>query len=169
MGDAYRDVVGSGGQVNVEFIPAWMAGVAGLGALPPTGQGPRQALNTVLRHLGGFANFSIPMMLDAVTGGKYAFDGDFYRQRSPLNVIDKVRVPTDVVGGEYDLFQRGEPMLYQRLAANKVTAKLTIGPWYRQAGLRPVEPGRRNLLPVHRPVVDGNPRAVRLRERQPRQ
>jgi len=34
-----------------------------------------------------------------------------------------------VVGGEYDLFQRGEPMLYDRLRAHGVPSRLLIGPW----------------------------------------
>lgn len=132
MGDAYRDVVGSGGQVDSEFIPLWMGLIAGLGLLPPSyiGTDPNTALRTALAHLGGAGSFDIPLLTDALTGRRYAFDGDFYRQRSPLNVIDKVTVPAYIVGGEYDLFQRGEPMLYQRLAANGVPARLVLGPWY---------------------------------------
>jgi uncharacterized protein len=38
-------------------------------------------------------------------------------------------VPTFVVGGEYDLFQRGEPMLYDALRRHGVPARLLIGPW----------------------------------------
>jgi uncharacterized protein len=132
MGDAYRDVVGSGGQVDVEFVPLWMGLIAGLGILPPSyaGADPQQALKTVLQHLSGVGSFDIPLMLDALTGKAYAFDGPFYQQRSPLNVIDKVKVPTYIVGGEYDLFQRGEPLLYQRLAADHVPVRFTYGPWY---------------------------------------
>ena len=63
-------------------------------------------------------------------GGAHAYDGSFYRARSPIEVVDRVRVPTFVVGGWFDLFQRGEPLLYQALRANGVPARLLVGPWY---------------------------------------
>jgi putative CocE/NonD family hydrolase len=65
-----------------------------------------------------------------MTSGDLAYDGPFYRLRSPIEIVDSVKVPTFVVGGWFDLFQRGEPLLYQRLAANGVPAKLLMGPWY---------------------------------------
>jgi putative CocE/NonD family hydrolase len=34
------------------------------------------------------------------------------------------------MGGWFDLFQRGEPMLYQRLRENHVPTRLLMGPWY---------------------------------------
>jgi putative CocE/NonD family hydrolase len=37
-------------------------------------------------------------------------------------------VPTFIVGGLHDLFQRGEPMHYERLR-QRITTKLLIGPW----------------------------------------
>ena len=67
--------------------------------------------------------------ISAVAGDDQAYDGPFYRSRSPLSVVDKVKVPTFVTGGEYDLFQRGEPLLYQRLRADGVPSRLLIGPW----------------------------------------
>ncbi|MEA2467373.1 MAG: uncharacterized protein QOJ57_1499, partial [Thermoleophilaceae bacterium] len=38
--------------------------------------------------------------------------------------------PAFIIGGWFDLFQRGEPMLYQRLRENKVPTRLLMGPWY---------------------------------------
>src|SRR5207248_11787512 len=66
--------------------------------------------------------------------------GPFYRTRSPIEVIDKVRVPTFIVGGWYDLFQRGEPLLYQHLARNGVPTRLLMGPWYHTSAS--LDPGR---------------------------
>ena len=37
-------------------------------------------------------------------------------------------VPTFIVGGLHDIFQRGEPLLYERLK-NRVPTRLLIGPW----------------------------------------
>lgn len=82
-----------------------------------------------MQHAGGAFSFQLPTISDAFTGGDQAYDGPFYHLRSPLSVVDKVQVPTFVVGGEYDLFQRGEPMLYERLRQNGVPSRLVIGPW----------------------------------------
>ncbi len=90
---------------------------------------PDDALLTLLQHAQGALDFQVPTITDALTGGDQAYDGPFYRLRSPLNVVDRVDVPTFVVGGEYDLFQRGEPMLYDALRRNGVPTRLLIGPW----------------------------------------
>lgn len=122
MGDAYRDIVFQGGQVNVSFIPLWMGLVTGLGALPsddPT---------TVVDHLLGITQFQLPSIAESVAGGGTAFDGPFWRQRSPLEVADDIEAPTFIVGGHHDLFQRGEPMLYEALA-DHTDARLLMGPW----------------------------------------
>jgi len=57
-----------------------------------------------------------------------AYDGDFWRVRSPLENGGKIRVPTFVVGGLHDLFQRSEPITYERIKHN-APAKLLMGPW----------------------------------------
>ena len=131
MGDAYRVVVGSGGQVDSGFIPLWFAAVTLLGAPPSKTlpQDPVDAVNTLLQHVGGVASFQAPQLLGALSGSDGAFDGPFYQRRSPLRVIDRVRVPTFVLGGQSDIFQRGEPLLYQRLADAGVPAKFLFGGW----------------------------------------
>ena len=60
-------------------------------------------------------------------GGDKAYDGPFYRERSLLERIDSVKVPTFIVGGWFDFFQRSEPELYRRLRANGVPTRL-MGP-----------------------------------------
>jgi putative CocE/NonD family hydrolase len=130
-GDVYRDVVASGGQVDAGFIPFWLGLVTATGLVPPayTSVAPDRGLRTLLSHAEGAASFQGSTIAGALAGGEMAYDGPFYRSRSPLSLVDKVQVPTFVVGGEYDLFQRGEPMLYQRLHADGVPSRLLIGPW----------------------------------------
>ena len=130
-GDVYRDVVASGGQIDSGFIPFWLGLVTATGLVPPkyTSVDPASGVGTLLQHAGGAFAFQGPTISDALTGGDKAYDGSFYKLRSPLSVVDEVRVPTFVTGGEYDLFQRGEPMLYERLRANGVPSRLLIGPW----------------------------------------
>lgn len=130
-GDVYRDVTASGGQIDSGFIPFWLGLVTATSVVPPayTAVDPASGVGTLLQHAGGAFAFQGPTMADSLTGGDKSYDGSFYKLRSPLSVVDKVDVPTFVTGGEYDLFQRGEPMLYQRLHANGVPSRLLIGPW----------------------------------------
>ncbi len=122
MADPYRDIVLPGGQLNASFIPAWTGLVTALG-LQPTA--PPDAL---VDHAQGITQFQVPMILGGVLGGDTAYDGPFWRQRSPIDAVDRIKAPTFIVGGLDDIFQRGEPMLYERLA-DHTDARLLLGPW----------------------------------------
>lgn len=135
-GDVYRDVAYTGGQADTGFIPSWLGLVTASGVVPPSdiASRPTQAVTTLGMHARQVAGFQTPLLASALTGAPIggfdaAYDGSFYRTRSPLEVVDQVRTPTFVVGGEYDIFQRGEPMLYNRLRTNGVPSRLLIGPW----------------------------------------
>ena len=130
-GDVYRDVVASGGQLDVGFIPLWMGLVTSTGVIPPAvaQSDPESGFGALIDHLFGAATFTAPLLLDAVLGGDAAHDGPFYRERSPIEVIDRVEVPTFLVSGEFDLFQRGTPLLFEDLRSRGVPTKLITGPW----------------------------------------
>ena len=130
-GDVYRDVVASGGQLDVSFIPLWMGLVTGAGVVPPAvaASDPESGFGALVDHLFGAATFTAPLLLDAVLGGDASYDGPFYRERSPIEVIDKVDVPTFLVSGEFDLFQRGTPLLFENLRSRGVPTRLIDGPW----------------------------------------
>ena len=130
-GDVYRDVVASGGQIDVGFIPLWLGLVTGAGVVPPavTQSDPESGFSALLDHLYGAATFTAPLLLDAVLGGDAAYDGPFYRERSPIEVIHRVDVPTFLVSGEFDLFQRGTPLLFEDLRSRGVPTRMITGPW----------------------------------------
>ncbi|MCW2825863.1 MAG: hypothetical protein JWQ91_2780, partial [Aeromicrobium sp.] len=129
--DVYRDVVASGGQIDVGFIPLWLGLVTTTGLIPPAvaPTDPRSALVSLLDHLTGAATFTVPLLVKALGGGEPAYDGPFYDERSVINVIDKVKVPAFFVSGEYDLFQRGTPLLFENLDRRGVPTKMVVGPW----------------------------------------
>ncbi|MDR7087027.1 putative CocE/NonD family hydrolase [Aeromicrobium panaciterrae] len=129
--DVYRDVVASGGQLDVGFIPLWLGLVTATGLIPPSvgASDPQSAMTELLNHLTGAGTFTVPLLVQALGGGEPAYDGDFYKERSVKNVIDKVKVPAFFVSGEYDLFQRGTPLLFENLNKRKIPTKLVIGPW----------------------------------------
>ena len=131
MADAYRDVVASGGQLDVGFIPLWLGLVTATGVVPPayTASDPTSALGVLVQHLTTGGTFTLPLLLGAMAGQDTSYDGAFYRQRSPINVVGRVTVPTFLVSGEYDLFQRGTPLLFEDLQRRGVPVKMIIGPW----------------------------------------
>jgi len=128
--DVYRDVVASGGQLDVGFIPLWLGLVTFTGLIPPMAP-PSDAspLMALADHLTAAGTFTVPLILKAFAGQEPAYDGPFYAQRSPINVVNRVNVPTFFVSGEYDLFQRGTPLLFENLSKRGIPTKMIIGPW----------------------------------------
>ncbi len=137
MGDAYRDIVVTGGQTNIGFIPLWMGLVTGLTIVPTanTFDDPPTAFQYLLNDvINAGTGFQVPIIVDAATGaGATQYDGEFWRIRSPIEYADRIRIPTFIVGGLNDIFQRGEPMLYEALKHN-ARSKLLIGPWTHLGG-----------------------------------
>lgn len=129
--DTYRDIVGSGGQVNTSFIPLWLGLVTGTSGLPPTyaAKDPVGAALAIASHLSNVSSFQGRTVYQSMLGGTTAFDGPFYATRSTINKISRVKVPAFVVGGWFDLFQRGEPMIYQALRKQGNPTRLLMGPW----------------------------------------
>src|SRR5207247_194969 len=171
MSDAYRDVTWAGGNTDFGFIPLWLGLVNGLALVPAQDalSEPQIALNAESQHALDVAAFAGPALLDATLGGyemmlpsalqtfpEQAYDGPFYQLRSPIRNISRVAVPTFIVGGTYDLFQRGEPILFRGLKLSTARKKLMIGPWYHISagngltaddGSNPVYDTKGNLLP----------------------
>ena len=130
MADGYLYLAFSGAQPNTSAIPLWLGLVTG-GAIVPIrdalGGDPgalARGLQTLLGHAGGTVN----AQAGALLGGDAAFDGPFWDARSPLEIVGRISVPAFVVGGRHDLFQRGAPLIYERLK-NQVDARLLVGPW----------------------------------------
>lgn len=139
MADTYRDIVFSGGQTNVSFIPLWLGLVTGTGLVPPAyavsgdPEDLARGVTTLSSHVAGAVNFQASTVANGMMGGDIAFDGRFHSMRSTIELLDRIEVPAFVVGGHRDLFQRGEPLVYERLKRN-VEARLLMGPWHHLAG-----------------------------------
>jgi hypothetical protein len=121
MADAYRDVTFQGGSVDTGFIPLWLGLVTALSDLPPASasENPQEAATTYVEHLVGNAEFSVSHILGAALGEEDAYDGPFYRLRSPVVRASEITVPVVIQGGWWDLFQRGEPLLWEALKNSK--------------------------------------------------
>ncbi len=121
MADAYRDVTFQGGALDSGFMPLWLGLVTGLSDLPPssTSANPQEAATIYLEHLFGNAEFSVGKLLGASLGEEAAYDGPFYRLRSPIVRASQITVPVVIQGGWWDLFQRGEPLLWETLKSSR--------------------------------------------------
>ena len=130
MADSYRDISYVGGQVNLAFIPIWMGLVTGTSLLPNQSwsDDPQYAAGAMAEHLVQPAQVQGPLIADGVAGGDAAYDTAWYHDRAPIRKVDSINVPVFMTGGLNDLFQRGEPLLYERLKDNTLT-KFVQGPW----------------------------------------
>jgi len=131
LGDAQRGTAGTGGLLNGVFMKTWMTLTQKLGTqnmlasiLNP--QHFSQILRSTQEHIEHIDRFYLPLLDDALAGEEYIrYDGDFWRTRAPLEDIDKITAPTFITGALHDIFQRDEPLLYERLKEN-VDARLAI-------------------------------------------
>jgi putative CocE/NonD family hydrolase len=117
MADAYRDVTFHGGAIDAGFIPLWLGLTTAESDIPPSTlvSDPASALDTYPGHLANGFQFGGQTALSMATGGDSAYDGPFYQQRSPVTRIASLRIPVAWVGGWWDIFQRGEPLLYEKM------------------------------------------------------
>ena len=130
IGDSYRDILFNGGQLNTNFIPAWLAIITVLGTFPVDAfvADPIDGKILAYEKLKNTTEFQIPLVFDALGGTDFSFDQAFWQERSPLEYADKIKVPTFIVGGTRDIFQRSEPLWLEALK-DHTTAKIFIGPW----------------------------------------
>ena len=131
MADAYRDVTFQGGTLNTGFIPLWLGLVTTLSALPPstTLENPQEAASVFSEHQVNNLEFSGEKIVGAALGSEAAYDGPFYRLRSPVVRAGEIDVPVVIEGGWWDLFQRGEPLLWESLR-NSPDRVLFMSPHY---------------------------------------
>jgi hypothetical protein len=152
--DLYRDTSFMGGLLDVEFDEAYLGLTAGTNTANPIGDTASDpALLSALAgieadHANGLATYHAAQTADILTGGDEAYDGSYWQARNPQNVIARVvanHIPAYLIGGEFDIFQNGEPTNFAALqnawAGRSPTApmlpgqrttgryQLIVGPW----------------------------------------
>ena len=125
--DLYRDLAFGGGIPNVEFGAVWDALRASMTAATP--DDPASDPSALIRHPATraqrLAALDAAMDTEIDTGGPRAFDGPFWQERAPRNYLARIaqnRVPTLLVSGWNDVYQRGVVLDYsalQNLAARR--------------------------------------------------
>ncbi len=152
--DLYRDTSFMGGLLDFEFSEAYLGLTGTLNTITPvTDAATDPALLSDLAgieadHVGGLASYHAAVTENVLTGGDEAYDGSYWQARNPENVLARVvanHIPAYLVGGEFDIFQNGEPLNYAELqnawAGRSTTApmvsgqrttgryQLIVGPW----------------------------------------
>jgi putative CocE/NonD family hydrolase len=139
--DIYKDTATMGGLIDIEFDAFYLGLTGGLNAEGPLLDALENPSNLVadlsvteLEHLADLGSFDAPFTAQTLLGGASAYDGAYWQSRSPANVLGQIvanGIPAYLVGGEYDLFQRGEPLNYVGLqnafAGRPVTAPMAPG------------------------------------------
>ena len=150
--DLYRDTAFDGGLINIEFGSLYVGLTGSVNEVNPVAENPADPLDTFeveLQHTADLASFDLPLLLNTSFDGNQAYDGAYWQARSPIAALKQVvrdHVPAYLVGGWYDIFQRGEPLnftgLQNALAGRSVYApmspaspssgryQLLMGPWY---------------------------------------
>ena len=140
MSDAYRDVTFHGGATDTGFMPFWLGLTSSLSSLPPSTmlEDPAGSTQTWADHLAGTWGFAAQKLVETTVAGDAAYDGPFYRLRSPGERAGKLDIPVVIQGGWWDIFQRGEPLLYEQLTKSP-NKKLIMSPHYHVSDGPPME------------------------------
>ena len=152
--DIYRDTSFMGGLLDFEFAETYLGLTGTLNTVNPLGDTASDP--TLLSdlasiesdHANGLASYHAAQTENILTGGPEAYDGSYWQARNPQNVLARVaanHIPAYMVGGEFDIFQNGEPVNYAELqnawAHRSTTApmqsgqrttgryQLIVGPW----------------------------------------
>jgi putative CocE/NonD family hydrolase len=152
--DIYRDTSFMGGLLDFEFAEAYLGLTGTLNTVNPLGDAASDP--TLLSdlagveadHANGLASYHAAQTESVLGGGPEAYDGSYWQARNPQSVLARLaanHIPAYMVGGEFDIFQNGEPLDYAALqnawAHRSVAApmqsgqratgryQLIVGPW----------------------------------------
>ncbi len=122
--DLYRDTSFMGGLIDFEFDETYLGLTAGLNTTNPftdTLSDPSMLADLAsieADHGSGLSSYHAATTEQVLLGGPEAYDQSYWQARNPENVIRAVvanHIPAYLVGGEFDIFQRGEPTNYAGL------------------------------------------------------
>jgi putative CocE/NonD family hydrolase len=122
--DIYRDTSFMGGLIDFEFDELYLGLTAGLNSANPltdTLSDPAMLADLAeieSDHAHGLAAYHAATTKQVLLGGPEAYEQSYWQARNPQNVIRRIvanHIPAYLIGGEFDIFQRGEPTNYAEL------------------------------------------------------
>jgi putative CocE/NonD family hydrolase len=152
--DSYRDTSFMGGLLDFEFSEAYLGLTGALNTVNPLEDTTTDSsllsvlAGIVADHAKGLAAYHAATTAKILSDGPEAYDEKYWKARAPQTMIRRIvrnRIPAFMVGGEFDIFQHGEPLDFAELqngwAHRSVTAamrphqrvtgryQLIDGPW----------------------------------------
>jgi hypothetical protein len=147
--DIYRDTAFAGGFPDIEFGAFYLGMTAALNVLLPVTEHNPNLPTALADHVRDLKTFDLALLTSIETGGPRAYDESYWQARNPARYIPRIvsdHIPAFLVGGWYDLFQRGEllnyssfqnafdhrPVLAPMSATQRVTPRYQLiqGPWF---------------------------------------
>jgi uncharacterized protein len=139
--DVYRDTAFMGGIPDTEFDVAYLGALLPLvNLMDPVAaflRNPAQLTSSVrvlLQHLANTVDYNALFLAGTYLGGTDSYDNAYWQDKAPQNVLADIvanGIPAYLVGGEHDIFQRGEPLNYAGLqnawAGRPATAPMLPG------------------------------------------
>jgi putative CocE/NonD family hydrolase len=122
--DIYRDTSFMGGLLDFEFSETYLGLTGGLNTVTPAEDtaSDSQLLSDLAGietdHVNALASYDAATTLNILSGGDEAYDGTYWQQRNPSNMLANIvanGIPAYLLGGEFDIFQNGEPLNYAAL------------------------------------------------------
>ena len=122
--DIYRDTSFMGGLLDFEFAETYLGLTGALNTTNPltdTASDPTMLSDLAgieADHANGLATYHAGATANVLTGGDEAYDGSYWHARNPHNILARVvanHIPAYLIGGEFDIFQNGEPINYAEL------------------------------------------------------
>lgn len=123
--DIYRDVAFFGGVFDAEFGSLFLGEMADDNTTNPvletagsTSSNPLDTAGVEVQHAEGLDSFQANILDSWATGGYVDYDGAYWMARNPRTMLQRIvdnHIPAFLVGGWYDLFQRGELLNYSGL------------------------------------------------------
>jgi putative CocE/NonD family hydrolase len=113
--DLYRDTAFAGGFPDIEFSSVYLALTGSLNLLLPATEANDDFATALTDHAHDLADFDASLLTSVETGGDAAYDQAYWSARNPVQYISKIvadGIPAFLIGGWYDLFQRGELLNY---------------------------------------------------------
>jgi putative CocE/NonD family hydrolase len=134
--EIYRDIAFAGGFPDIEFDSFYLALTASLNSFGPVQEGNPDFATALSQHVRDIADFDAQITANIESGGELAYDGSYWQQRSPFSMLERIvreGIPAFLIGGWYDVFQRGELLNYAALQ-NAYAGRPLLAP------MRPDEP-----------------------------
>jgi putative CocE/NonD family hydrolase len=122
--DSFRDTAFMGGLLDFEFSEAYLGLTGGLNAVNPVEDSTsdskllKDLLSIEADHANGIAKYHAGITAKILEDKSEAYDEKYWKARAPQTMIHRIirnRIPAFLVGGEFDIFQHGEPINFAEL------------------------------------------------------